>query len=184
MDELHGLSRFSIAVLDVQASRFCNNQPISHGYSRETHAGLTVIRAVAARNQLLVLSLEREPGFQIILYRRGVVQRAGNDVDNSVRQAEGLVKGFTVGDHRVEHLGRLFGFRDAELGSQGKLPTDQGNSKGTYLFDLFELVDSENAPSVLAVCAGFLSETGRVTGVPARVVDEWGSKGLRFRRLT
>lgn len=58
--------------------------------------------------------------------------------------------------------------------------------QGTHLFHLFKLVDSEDSPGVLAVRTGFLSETSRVTGVPASAVSaEFNSMDLsEASRLT
>jgi hypothetical protein len=47
-----------------------------------------VIRAVGAGNQFTVSTESGEPGFQIKLLGSGIVQLAGNNVDNAVRNTE------------------------------------------------------------------------------------------------
>jgi hypothetical protein len=47
-----------------------------------------VIGAVRARNQLLVLLVDREPRLEIELASSSIVQSTGHNVDNSVRKAE------------------------------------------------------------------------------------------------
>lgn len=47
-------------------------------------AGL-VVGAVGARDELLVFLLEGEPSFQIVLFGRGIVQRAGDNGHDLVR---------------------------------------------------------------------------------------------------
>lgn len=56
-----------------------------------------------------------EPSFEIVLLGSGVVEGTRNDRDELVRESEGLVKGFRVGDHVVEHLPRGGRVGDAEL---------------------------------------------------------------------
>ena len=109
-------------------------------------AGL-VVGAVGARDELLELALVGEPSLEIELLGSGVVERTGDDGDDAVRDAEGLVEGLGVGDHVVEHLPGLLGLGDAEL------------------LNLGELVDTEDAPDILAVSTGLLAEAGGITSV-------------------
>lgn len=76
---------------------------------------LTVVGTVGARDQLLVLSLVREPSFQIVLDGRGVVQTTRYNIDDSVWELKRLVELFRVFNHHVEHLRRLLGLTHDEL---------------------------------------------------------------------
>ena len=103
---------------------------------------LTVICAIRARHQLLVRALEWEPGLEVVLLGRSQIECARDNGDDAVGQAQALVEGFRRRHHRFEHLPRLFGISDAEL------------------FDLFELMDTKDAPHVPAGRASFFSEAG------------------------
>ena len=119
---------------------------------------LTVIGTVAARDQLLVLSLHGEPCLEVVLDRSGIVQSSRNDLRDSVGETERLVERLGVFEHVLEHGRGVFRLGDAEL------------------LNLLELMHSEDTPSIPSVGTGFLSETGRVSGVPAIDGDWSGSK--------
>lgn len=98
-----------------------------------------VVRAVAAGDEFLVFALEREPRFEIVLFGRGVVERAGDYRDDAVRDVEGLVELFGVADHQVEELPGLLRLGDDELfdlrtggGGEGALECtlSQGHNEG------------------------------------------------------
>lgn len=112
---------------------------------------LTIVGTVAARDQLLVLALHREPGLEVVLDRSGIVERSRNDLRDPVGETQRLVERLRVLEHGVKHGRRVFGLGDAKL------------------FDLLELMHSEDTPGVPSVGPGLLSETGRVSGVPERV---------------
>lgn len=106
-----------------------------------------VVSAVRARDQLLIGTLEREPGLQIVLLGSSVVEGPRDDRNNTVRETERLVKVLRVLNHVVKHLPRLLRLSQTEL------------------LNLLELVDTENTPGIAAVGTGLLTEAGRVTGV-------------------
>lgn len=66
-----------------------------------------VVRAVRARHELLVLALEGEPGFEIVLLRCGIVQGTRNNGGNAVWNAQRLIKILGDGDHIFECFPRL-----------------------------------------------------------------------------
>jgi hypothetical protein len=66
-----------------------------------------VVKAVGARDELLVLLLEREPGLQVVLLGSSIVQCAGNDSHNVVRELQGLVELLGSGHHVLESLPRV-----------------------------------------------------------------------------
>lgn len=115
----------------------------------------TVVRAVRARDELLVRALEGEPRLEVVLLRRREVERAGDDSDDAVGDAEALVERLRGADHLVEHLPALLWGRHAEL------------------LDLLELVHPEDAPHVAPGRAGLLAEAGRVAGVLERELRLW-----------
>lgn len=84
VNEFNRFTRLTVTVSDIEAS------------------GL-VVCAVGARDEFLVLALHWEPRFEIILYRCRIVEGGRDDADDSVRELEGLVKGFRVGEHLVQH---------------------------------------------------------------------------------
>jgi len=106
-----------------------------------------VVSAVGARDQLLVSTLEGEPGLQIILLGGSVVQSSRDDRDNTVRKTQGLVEVLRVLNHVVKHLPRLLRLSQAEL------------------LNLLKLVHTENTPGVATSSTGLLTETGRVTSI-------------------
>lgn len=63
---------------------------------------LTVVGTVRARDQLLVLSLVREPSLQVIFDSGSIVETTRDNVDQAVRDAKGLVEFTGVGDHVVK----------------------------------------------------------------------------------
>lgn len=91
-------------------------------------AGL-IVRAVGARHELLVLALEREPGFEIPLLGGGVVEGARDDGDDLVGEAEGLVEFFRGVDHLVESFPGLLGVGDDELFNLSILLTSKTHSR-------------------------------------------------------
>lgn len=109
--------------------------------------GLTVVGTVRARDQLLVLSLIREPSLQVIFDSGSIVETTRDDVDQTIRDTERLVELARVGDHGVKLGWGSLGLADDKL------------------LNLLELVNSEDTPSVPTVRTGLLSETCRVTGI-------------------
>lgn len=153
MDVFDGLSGSTVSISNVQASGFCGQNTISIcgidlGSDRNL---LTVVGTVAARDQLLVLALHGEPSLEIVLDCSGIVKRSRNDLRDPVRKTQRLIESLRVLQHGLKHGGRVLGLSDAEL------------------FDLLELMHSEDTPGVPSVGPGLLSETGRVSGVPERV---------------
>lgn len=63
-----------------------------------------VIGAIAAGNKFFVFALKREPRFEIVFLCCCVVERARDDRDDAVWDAEGFVELFGVPDHLVEEL--------------------------------------------------------------------------------
>lgn len=106
-----------------------------------------VVGTVGARNELLVLSLEGEPRLQVVLLGGSVVESTGNDGNNTVGKAKGLVELLGVGDHVVKGLPRLLGLSDDKL------------------LDLLELVDTEDTPGILSVGTGLTTVTGGESSV-------------------
>jgi hypothetical protein len=118
--DLLGVSCLLDTASDLECSRFCqttSRQSMLH--ADEGEGGRTVVCAVADTDELLVLSLVREPGLEIVLFGGGVVERSRDDRDELVRQLERLVKVLRVLDHRVEHGPRGSGVGDAELSERG-----------------------------------------------------------------
>jgi hypothetical protein len=127
-----------------------------------------VVGTVRARDELLVLSLEGEPGLEVVLDRGSVVEGTRNNVDNTVGDLERLVELASNVDHRVEQGGRLLGVTEDELGLSGAWSwrhLGRAASCSTHLLNLLELVDTEDTPGVTAVRASLFPEAGRVTGV-------------------
>lgn len=108
---------------------------------------LTVVRAVRARDQLLIRALEREPCLQIILLTRCQVQRSRYDGHDAVRDLQALIELFRSANHRVERVPALLRLGDAEL------------------LDLLELVHTEDAPHISSGGSCLFAETGGVAGV-------------------
>lgn len=77
-------------------------------------AGL-VVGAVGARNELLVLTLERKPGLEIVLLGGSVVECARHNGNNLVGKTKRLVKFLGSVDHTVEVLPGLFRLAENEL---------------------------------------------------------------------
>ena len=67
---------------------------ISNIRCRDKRSERTVVRAIRNGDQLLVLFLEREPRFQVVLLGRCIVERARDDADDLIRQLKGLVEAF------------------------------------------------------------------------------------------
>ncbi len=74
-----------------------------------------VVKAVGARNKLLVLFLEGEPGLQIVFLGSSVVQCAGNDGHDVVWKLQGLVELLGSGHHVFKRLPRILGLGEDEL---------------------------------------------------------------------
>eukprot|EP00760_Papus_ankaliazontas_P033449 PhM_4_TR6337/c0_g1_i2/m.52490 len=108
-------------------------------------AGL-VVGAVGRTHKLTELATGREPRLEVELACSGVVERAGHNVDDLVRQSERIVELLGRGDHLVVHLPRRVVARGAH----------------DELLDLVELMDAENAERVTAVRASLLAEARRV----------------------
>lgn len=80
-----------------------------------------IVRAVGAGHEFLVLALEGKPGFEVVFLGGGVVEGAGDDSDDAVGEAEGLVEGFGGVDHGVEGFPGGFGGGEEELFDLGGL---------------------------------------------------------------
>lgn len=106
-----------------------------------------VIRAVGARDKLLILSLEREPSLEVILLGGCIVQPPGHNGDYPVRETQALVECLGIGDHLIKRLPGLLRIRQEEL------------------LDLLELMNTENTPCIPTVASGFSPVAGRVTGI-------------------
>jgi hypothetical protein len=97
MNVFDGLAGHSVTISDVQATGFCEGEKplvskVCDCMSEERSSSLTVVGTVAARDQLLVLALHREPRLQIVLDGSGVVESTGYDTRDSVRQLKRLVE--------------------------------------------------------------------------------------------
>jgi hypothetical protein len=104
---------------------------ISQSIAAEKRRRRKEYRRTAVRNglELLVGSLVREPSLDVVLDGSGVVEGPRYDGDDSVRKAEGLVEALGVGGHGLEHLHRLLGLGDAELGGERCFETREGERK-------------------------------------------------------
>jgi len=91
--------------------------------------------------------LEREPRLEVILLRRCEVQCARDNRHYTVWDPEALIEILRGGNHRIEHLPRLFRLGDAEL------------------FNLLKLMHAEDAPHIAPGRARLLAETCRITCV-------------------
>ncbi len=101
-----------------------------------------VVGAVGARDELAEAALAREPALDVVLLRCGEVEGARDNVDDLVREADGLEVVLCVLDHLLHHLPG-----DCALGG--------GDAK---LLNLLELVHAEDASSVAAMRANLLAE--------------------------
>lgn len=106
-----------------------------------------VVETIRARDKLLVLSLEREPGLEIVLLGGGVVESSRDDRDDAVWKAEGLVEGFRGGNHFVKGFPRMLRVGNDEL------------------LDLLELMHTEDSPCISSVRTGFTTIARRESGV-------------------
>lgn len=106
-----------------------------------------VIRAVGAGDELFILLLVRKVCFQIVLLRGRIVEGSRNNVDNLVREAEGLVEFFRGRHHLVKVLPAVLSLAQDEL------------------FDLLELVHTEQTPSVPSMAPRFFAEASAVAAV-------------------
>ena len=106
------------------------------------------VRAVGARHQLAKRLARREPRFQVVLLRRRVVELAGDDVHDVVRDAQALVEVLRV----FEQTLHLLPARVAVAVHRDEL------------LHLLELVHAEDAERVAPVRPGFLAEAGGVPG--------------------
>lgn len=182
---LLGVALLLDTAADLERARLCSVRREDERISERPRVQrqqrkLTVVRAVGNGDELLVLSLVREPCLEIVLLGSGVVEGARDDGDELVWEAEGLVEALGVGDHVVEHLpgGRRVG--DAELGKgeheisfcllcswklrqRGLERTLRDTS--THLLNLLELVNTENSEHIAARGSSLFPEASRVTGV-------------------
>lgn len=74
-----------------------------------------VVGAVRARHEFFVFSLERKPGFEIVLLGGSVVESARHDGHDPVGELQGLIKLLGDFDHVVKGLPRVLGGRVDEL---------------------------------------------------------------------
>lgn len=58
-----------------------------------------VVGTVGARHEFLVFPLVREPRFEVVLDRSGIIETARDDVDDAVRDLEGFVECTRDVDH-------------------------------------------------------------------------------------
>lgn len=63
-----------------------------------------VVCAVGAGNELLVFTLEGEPGFEVVFLCGRVVQGTGHDRDDLVGETKGLVELLGGGNHFIKGL--------------------------------------------------------------------------------
>lgn len=158
---------YSVQSMDVLLLSTANNLLALLGTMANLKLSCLIICAVGARNKLLVLLLEGEPRFQIVLLGSSVVQRTCDDANNLVGEAERLVELLRVGHHLVELV-----------------PAVIGTTENKLLY-LLELVHTEHTPSVATVAASLLSEASAVTTVLDRklgglnpLLSVEGGKGL------
>ena len=102
------------------------------------------VKAVRARHKLTVRAITREPALDVILLGCGVVQLARNHENNTEWKTKCAKELASVVDHLVVDLVAFTTMWacDAEL------------------FDLLELVDTEDTPVILARSTSLLSEAG------------------------
>lgn len=75
-------------------------------YAPDLHGTGLVVSAVGAGHQLSVGVVSREPALKVVLADGSVVERAGDDVDDVVGEAQRLVELLGGGDHLLLHLVR------------------------------------------------------------------------------
>mmetsp|Transcript_11764 Transcript_11764/g.24873 ORF Transcript_11764/g.24873 Transcript_11764/m.24873 type:complete len:276 (-) Transcript_11764:577-1404(-) len=119
--------------------------------SRPNTTGL-VIGTVGAAHQLAVVLLTGEPRLEIVFFDGRIVQFVADQTNNTVGESEGI----------VEILG---GFEHALVFGLGNLEVVVYQ---TELFDLFELMDTENSSNVPTGRSGFLSKARGDSGVSQR----------------
>ena len=93
-----GRTKGGVECMDV----FDSDISLQLGTVSDVKSSGLVVRAVGARNQLLVLSLEWKPGLEIELLRSGVVQSPRDDSDNSVWNAQRSVELLGNANHIIE----------------------------------------------------------------------------------
>ena len=108
-----------------------------------------IIGAVGAGDELAESARAREPRLQIVLLRRGIIQRPAYNDHDAIGKSEDFVKLLGVADHLLQHLPGLVvaGLGDAEL------------------FDFLELMDAKDAAGVAAMRAHLLPEAAGEAGV-------------------
>jgi hypothetical protein len=74
-----------------------------------------VVGTIRTANEFLVFTLEGEPGFEVILLGRSVIESARDYRNNTIWDVEGLIKSLRQGNHLVENLPRLFWVCNHEL---------------------------------------------------------------------
>mmetsp|Transcript_14824 Transcript_14824/g.64165 ORF Transcript_14824/g.64165 Transcript_14824/m.64165 type:complete len:434 (-) Transcript_14824:246-1547(-) len=133
-------------------------------------AGLKV-GAVGAGNELAPCLRGRKPRLEIVLLRRGVVQLAGNDVDDLVRDAEALVECLGVANHALHLLPALIAVR----------------AHCDKLLNLLELVHTEDTQGVATVRSSLLAKAcgvareanGQLLGLDPSLTEERAARLLR-----
>mmetsp|Transcript_23279 Transcript_23279/g.54888 ORF Transcript_23279/g.54888 Transcript_23279/m.54888 type:complete len:256 (-) Transcript_23279:690-1457(-) len=119
--------------------------------SRSNTTGL-VIRTVRAAHQLTIGLLTGKPRLEIVLFDGCVVQFVTDQANDTVGESEGIVEFLRSFEHAL-----VFGLGNLEIVIyQAKL------------FNLFELMNTENTSNVLTRRPGFLSEARGDTSVSQR----------------
>lgn len=74
-----------------------------------------IIRAVGTGHEFLVLALEREPRFKVILLRSGIVQGTGHNGHDPIGYAQRLVEFLGRLDHLIKSFPRVLGLGEQKL---------------------------------------------------------------------
>ena len=106
--------------------------------------------AVAARGNLAVLALTRQPHLEVVRLRRAEADVAAAQRHDAIGEPEPLQHGLRIGHEQLELGVRLLGSRDV------------------HELDLVELMLADHAARVLAVGAGLGPEARRVRHQPHR----------------
>mmetsp|Transcript_39121 Transcript_39121/g.63981 ORF Transcript_39121/g.63981 Transcript_39121/m.63981 type:complete len:227 (-) Transcript_39121:727-1407(-) len=116
------------------------------------HRNRLIVGAIGGRHQFTIALQCREPAFQIIFFRRGIIQMSRHDAHHSIAETERLIKCFRRGQHFVVMRPTLARFAIHKL------------------LDFVKLMHSENAPRIFAMRASLFTEAGRDTRVFDRQV--------------